>query len=92
MNIVYPYQVRLVHVNTSQALKFSGRQLPDWGFHQHEVVTDKHIIQEDTIWNVEEHRYTKGRLLQPILVLKFNVVSKYVFLLLSCDHTRYVGS
>ena len=52
--------VRLIHVNTSQALKFSGRQLPDWGFHQHEVVTDKHIAQDDTVWNVEEHRYTKA--------------------------------
>lgn len=52
--------VRLVHVNTSQALKFSGRQLPDWGFHQHEVVTDKHLVQDDTVWNVEEHRYTKA--------------------------------
>ncbi|XP_065203314.1 protein O-mannosyltransferase 1 [Planococcus citri] len=52
--------VRLVHVNSSQALKFSGRQLPDWGFFQHEIVTDKVIQQEDTVWNVEEHRYTKS--------------------------------
>lgn len=51
--------VRLVHVNGTQALKFSGRQLPDWGFRQHEVVTDKVIDQEDTVWNVEEHRYTR---------------------------------
>ncbi|GAB6024710.1 hypothetical protein CHUAL_009843 [Chamberlinius hualienensis] len=53
-------QVRLIHVNSSQALKFTGRQLPDWGFHQHEVVTDRIINQEDTIWNVEEHRYTQS--------------------------------
>ncbi|XKL60713.1 hypothetical protein PGB90_007770 [Kerria lacca] len=52
--------IRFIHVNSSQALKFSGRQLPDWGFHQHEVVTDKVIQQEDTTWNVEEHRYTKS--------------------------------
>lgn len=52
--------VRLIHLNTSQALKFSGKQLPDWGFHQHEVVTDRVIVQDDTIWNVEEHRYTKN--------------------------------
>uniref|UniRef100_V5HA07 Protein O-mannosyltransferase 1 n=2 Tax=Ixodes ricinus TaxID=34613 RepID=V5HA07_IXORI len=52
--------VRLVHVNTSQALKFSGKQLPDWGFHQHEVVTDRFLVQDDTVWNVEEHRYTKN--------------------------------
>lgn len=53
-------QIRLIHVNSSQALKFSGRQLPDWGFRQHEVVTDKLLDQEDTIWNVEEHRYTRN--------------------------------
>lgn len=52
--------VRLIHVNSSQALKFSGRQLPEWGFYQHEIVTDKIIQQDDTIWNVEEHRYTKS--------------------------------
>ncbi|XP_071520863.1 protein O-mannosyltransferase 1 isoform X1 [Panulirus ornatus] len=52
-------QIRLIHVNSSQALKFSGRQLPDWGFRQHEIVTDKVLDQEDTIWNVEEHRYTR---------------------------------
>ncbi|UYV78218.1 POMT1, partial [Cordylochernes scorpioides] len=53
-------QVRLVHLTTGQALKFSGKQLPDWGFHQHEVVTDKILNQDDTLWNVEEHRYTKS--------------------------------
>ncbi|XP_023228671.1 protein O-mannosyltransferase 1-like [Centruroides sculpturatus] len=51
--------VRLIHVNSTQALKFSGKQLPEWGFNQHEVVTDRDINQDDTIWNVEEHRYTK---------------------------------
>ncbi|VVC38730.1 Hypothetical protein CINCED_3A015703 [Cinara cedri] len=53
-------QVVLIHFNSTQALKFSGRQLPDWGFNQHEVVTDKVIFQDDTVWNVEEHRYTKS--------------------------------
>ncbi|CAH1732010.1 unnamed protein product [Aphis gossypii] len=53
-------QVILTHLNSTQALKFSGRQLPDWGFNQHEVVTDKIIFQDDTVWNVEEHRYTKS--------------------------------
>ncbi|XP_063234675.1 protein O-mannosyltransferase 1 isoform X2 [Bacillus rossius redtenbacheri] len=52
--------VHLVHVNSSQALRFSGRQLPDWGFNQHEVVTDRIVNQDDTVWNVEEHRYTKS--------------------------------
>lgn len=31
-------------------------QLPDWGFHQLEVCTDKSIKQTNTIWNVEEHQ------------------------------------
>ncbi|GLG97859.1 Protein O-mannosyltransferase 1 [Gryllus bimaculatus] len=52
--------VRLIHVNSTQALKFSGRQLPEWGFNQHEVVTDRIHNQDDTTWNVEEHRYTKS--------------------------------
>lgn len=55
--------VRLVHVATDQALKFTGKQLPDWGFNQHEVAADRVIVQTDTIWNVEEHRYTKSMLI-----------------------------
>lgn len=31
-------------------------ELPDWGFHQLEVCTDKSIKQTSTIWNVEEHQ------------------------------------
>lgn len=58
--LIYVLKVVLVHFNSTQALKFSGRQLPDWGFNQHEVVTDKLISQDDTVWNVEEHRYTKS--------------------------------
>ncbi|XP_003747576.1 protein O-mannosyltransferase 1 [Galendromus occidentalis] len=54
-------QVRFIHVDSGQALKFSGKQLPDWGFNQHEIVTDRVIDQDDTIWNVEEHRYTKKK-------------------------------
>lgn len=54
-------QVRLIHMNSSNALKFSGRQLPDWGFNQHEVVADRIVHQDDTVWNVEEHRYTKSK-------------------------------
>ncbi|KAJ0181996.1 hypothetical protein K1T71_002718 [Dendrolimus kikuchii] len=52
--------VRLIHVDSGSALRFSGRQLPSWGFHQHEVVADKVLTHQDTIWNVEEHRYTKA--------------------------------
>ncbi|KAF9804116.1 hypothetical protein SFRURICE_020544 [Spodoptera frugiperda] len=52
--------VRLIHVDSGSALRFSGRQLPSWGFHQHEVVADKVLTHQDTVWNVEEHRYTKA--------------------------------
>ena len=52
-------QVRLIHEKSKQALKYSGRVYPDWGFHQNEVVCDKIHNQLDAIWNVEEHRYTK---------------------------------
>nr|CAA65194.1 rotated abdomen protein [Drosophila melanogaster] len=49
-------KVRLVHVSTEASLKFSGRQLPEWGFNQHEVVADREkAIHKDAIWNVEEH-------------------------------------
>lgn len=51
---------QLIHLNSSLALKFSGRQLPDWGYHQHEIVADKDLKSLDTIWNVEEHRHTKS--------------------------------
>ncbi|ALC44725.1 rt [Drosophila busckii] len=52
-------EIRLIHTTTGAALRFSGRQLPDWGFNQHEVVGDREKGNPDTIWNVEEHRYTK---------------------------------
>ena len=40
--------------------QISGRQLPEWGFNQHEVATDRILQQEAAIWNVEEHRYTRS--------------------------------
>ncbi|KAH3800902.1 hypothetical protein DPMN_154545 [Dreissena polymorpha] len=52
--------VRLVHVQTNQALKTTGLSLPEWGFNQLEVATDRHMQQDATIWNVEEHRYNKN--------------------------------
>ncbi|XP_067643351.1 protein O-mannosyltransferase 1 isoform X2 [Eurosta solidaginis] len=54
-------QVRLIHHTTGAALRFSGNQLPEWGFNQHEVVADRNIDSKDAIWNVEEHRYTKNQ-------------------------------
>lgn len=41
----------------------SGRQLEDWGFFQWEVVTDSLHQQPLAAWNVEEHRYTTGKLM-----------------------------
>lgn len=62
-------QVRLIHVGTDQVLRFTGRQLPDWGFNQHEVVCDKIHDQQDAVWNVEEHRYTKSKLTSVVIIL-----------------------
>lgn len=53
-------RLQLIHHNSSLALRYSGRQLPDWGFHQHEIVADKELKNDDTHWNVEEHRHTKS--------------------------------
>ena len=53
-------QVRLIHVNTSAALRFTGKNYPEWGFMQLEVASDRNIQQADTVWNVEEHRYTQN--------------------------------
>ncbi|XP_037535907.1 protein O-mannosyl-transferase 1 [Nematolebias whitei] len=52
-------EIRLVHVNTSAVLKLSGASLPDWGFHQLEVVAEKHLKSHSSSlgWTVEEHRY-----------------------------------
>ena len=61
-------KVRLIHVNSEQALRYSGKVYPDWGFYQNEVVCDKNIVQLDTVWNVEEHRYTKSKNTQIILL------------------------
>uniref|UniRef100_A0A1A9WGH5 Protein O-mannosyltransferase 1 n=1 Tax=Glossina brevipalpis TaxID=37001 RepID=A0A1A9WGH5_9MUSC len=54
-------EVRLIHVSTGAALRFTGRQLPEWGFNQHEVAGDRVKDNKDAIWNVEEHRYTKDQ-------------------------------
>ncbi|XP_057317466.1 protein O-mannosyl-transferase 1-like [Hydractinia symbiolongicarpus] len=48
-------QIRLVHVNTSASLRVSGEVLPEWGFHQFEVGTDRMINTQESIFNVEEH-------------------------------------
>nr|CAG4643018.1 EOG090X015P [Ilyocryptus agilis] len=52
--------VRLVHVSTNVAMAFSGRMLPEWANNQFEIVGDVMINQPNTIFNVEEHRYTRN--------------------------------
>ncbi|KAF7687319.1 protein O-mannosyl-transferase 1 [Silurus meridionalis] len=56
-------EVQLIHVNTSAVLKLSGASLPEWGFHQLEVVGDKIYkgYQQSGVWNVEEHRYGRSQ-------------------------------
>ena len=39
----------------------SGKRLGDWAYQQFEVVTDKPHSASSAVWNVEEHRYTRGR-------------------------------
>ena len=46
----------VVNLFFSGHLKISGLQLPEWGFQQFEVCTDRVIHQQSTIWNVEEHQ------------------------------------
>ncbi|XP_075434832.1 protein O-mannosyl-transferase 1 isoform X3 [Ascaphus truei] len=55
-------EVKLVHANTSAALKLSGAALPDWGFRQLEIVGDKISkgYHQSLAWNVEEHRYGRS--------------------------------
>ncbi|KAG6457612.1 hypothetical protein O3G_MSEX010397 [Manduca sexta] len=77
--------VRLIHVDSGSGLRFSGRQLPSWGFHQHEVVADKVLTHQDTIWNVEEHRYTKG--ICKCKVSVFHTKIQLVFMFIS--HKNY---
>ena len=60
LNSEFVLKVRFVHVNTSAALAVTGRQLPEWANFQIEVVADVMIEQENTVFNVEEHRYTKS--------------------------------
>ena len=63
----------MIHVNTSVALAFSGRLLPEWGHNQHEIVGDVMVNQPNTIFNVEEHRYTRSKL-NEIIVIDFFLI------------------
>lgn len=50
----------------------SGKQLPEWGYHQYEVVTDTLFSQPAAVWNVEEHRYTISKL-QKLFLQKLTI-------------------
>nr|CAG4638251.1 EOG090X015P [Cyclestheria hislopi] len=52
--------VRFIHLNTSAAVAFTGRNLPEWGHNQYEIAADVMVNQPDTLFNVEEHRYTRN--------------------------------
>lgn len=74
----YSYVVNevCVCVHMSQT---SGKRLGDWAFQQFEVVADKLHTQSSTVWNVEEHRYSSGQLvnfsvLSAVLCHSFAVV------------------
>lgn len=66
-------QVQITHVTNDlpetspQALAVTGLRLPEWGFGQFEVVaSDQHSAFTVSLWNVEEHRYTKGNIRFPV--------------------------
>lgn len=90
-------QVRLVHVSTNQALKYSGKVYPDWGYYQNEVVCDKQLNHLDAIWNVEEHRYTKSmhlhtcqkKTIHSVSHLKLKIVSLQVTKIKSPSRRRF---
>lgn len=80
--------VRLIHVETNTALKFTGRQLPNWGFHQHEVAADRIIDQDDTVWNVEEHRYTKCKIFSFIFLIYYKSLD-FVAVICQARHVNF---
>ena len=59
-----------------RVFQISGKQLPDWGFHQLEVVTDRVVNHEATVWNVEEHRYSKSKLFS--ITFKLSLLHTFV--------------
>ncbi|RDD43436.1 Protein O-mannosyl-transferase 1 [Trichoplax sp. H2] len=54
-------RIRFIHLATKQALTTSGKQLPNWGFYQLEVVTDRNLKLDSSLWNVEEHKIDGGK-------------------------------
>lgn len=67
--------MRFVHINTSVALAFTGRMLPDWGHNQLEIAGDSMITQQNTVFNVEEHRYTRSKFVTSLNISRKQVLS-----------------
>ena len=73
-------QIQLHHVSekinesSPQALAVTGLRLPEWGFGQFEVVTsDQHSAFTVSLWNVEEHRYTKSKCTVVFLIVSHDI-------------------
>jgi dolichyl-phosphate-mannose--protein O-mannosyl transferase len=43
-------RVRLINKQLAVALRLSGKALPDWGFHQYEVVADTSLDDVSVVW------------------------------------------
>lgn len=51
-------KLKLTHVFTNAVLQTTGKELPDWGFRQQEVVSNRHFTTGDgTEWLVDDHRH-----------------------------------
>ena len=49
-----------VEMHHLSLLQTTGKVLPEWGFYQNEVATDKDHHLDSEIFNVEEHRYSQS--------------------------------
>lgn len=47
-------KLKLIHDHSGQAMSCSGNRLPEWGFEQYEVVTDKAVDVSNTLWILDQ--------------------------------------
>eukprot|EP00117_Sycon_ciliatum_P003909 scpid46966/ scgid4488/ Protein O-mannosyltransferase 1; Dolichyl-phosphate-mannose--protein mannosyltransferase 1; Protein rotated abdomen len=62
------HEVRIVHEETGSFLSLSTERLPEWGFHQMEVVAAlKHNVKTDAgvLWKATEHQYAVANAADP---------------------------
>jgi dolichyl-phosphate-mannose-protein mannosyltransferase len=45
---------RLIHINSGQAIGCTGKRLPEWGFQQYEVATDRAVESSHTSWIMDD--------------------------------------